>query len=250
MYLRISKSAGHHIEKGSAVYYRQQARNFEFLYIKYMTNTPASAKQIPLFPLGTVLFPDGVIALKIFEARYLDMIKRCLRENTQFGVISIIKGSETQSEQDLETNFSSIGTLAKIEDFDPVQPALYMTRSFGTQRFKLIHAEQESSGLWLGEIELLENDPLIPVPQEHQKVVKLLNEIISVIRSEDLLGDAPFKEPHKLDDCGWVSNRLAELLPLSLAQKNHLLAQENPRIRLDLITELIEDDNLRNTMIH
>jgi Lon protease-like protein len=243
-------SAGLHIWKGLAVDREGQARIIEFLYIKRMPNQHAPTLQIPLFPLGTVLFPDGVIALKIFEARYLDMIKRCLRENTQFGVISIIRGSEKQSEEALETTFSSIGTLAKIEDFDPVQPALYMTRSFGTQRFKLIQAKQEASGLWMGEIELLENDPLIPIPEEHQKVVKLLNEIISVIQSEDLLGDAPFREPHKLDDCGWVSNRLAELLPLSLAQKNHLLAQENPRIRLDLITELIEDDGLRNTMIH
>jgi Lon protease-like protein len=125
-----------------------------------------------------------------------------------------------------------------------------MTKSFGTQRFKLIEAKQAEDGLWLGEVELIANDPLIPIPQEHAKVVTLLNEIISVIESEDLLGETPFKAPHKLDDCGWVSNRLAELLPLSIAQKNHLLAQSNPRIRLDLITEIIDDDSLRNTMIH
>jgi Lon protease-like protein len=200
--------------------------------------------------LGTVLFPDGVIALKIFEARYLDMIKRCLREETLFGVISIMKGSEIQNEEDQSTTFANIGTLARIEDFDPIQPALYMTKSFGTQRFKLIEAKQAEDGLWLGEVELIANDPLIPIPQEHAKVVTLLNEIISVIESEDLLGETPFKAPHKLDDCGWVSNRLAELLPLSIAQKNHLLAQSNPRIRLDLITEIIDDDSLRNTMIH
>jgi Lon protease-like protein len=206
--------------------------------------------QVPLFPLGTVLFPDGVIALKIFEARYLDMIKRCLREKASFGVISIIKGSETQDLQSPEAAFSNIGTLASIEDFDPIQPALYMTRSLGTQRFKLIKARQADDGLWLGDIELIENDPLIPIPQEHENVARLLNDIISIIKSENLLGDTPFNTPHKLDDCGWVSNRLAELLPISLLQKNHLLAQTNPRIRLDLITEIIEDDDLRKTMIH
>jgi Lon protease-like protein len=215
-----------------------------------MSSKSLSTLQIPLFPLGTVLFPDGVIALKIFEARYLDMIKRCLREETLFGVISIMKGSEIQDEEDQSTTFANIGTLARIEDFDPIQPALYMTKSFGTQRFKLIEVKQAEDGLWLGEVELIENDPLIPIPQEHAKVVTLLNEIISVIESEDLLGETPFKAPHKLDDCGWVSNRLAELLPLSIAQKNHLLAQSNPRIRLDLITEIIDDDSLRNTMIH
>jgi len=211
-----------------------------------MTDSNLS-REIPLFPLGTVLFPDGVIALKIFEARYLDMIKKCLREKTEFGVISIMKDHE---DEDSPLTFSQIGTLAQIEDFDPVQPALYMTKSFGTQRFRLLNSSQNSNGLWVGEVALLDNDPATPIAEEHQGVAKLLNEIISVIQSENLLGDAPFKKPFKVDDCGWVSNRLAELLLISLAQKNHLLAQTNPRIRLDLITEIIEDDNLRNFMMH
>jgi Lon protease-like protein len=214
-----------------------------------MTNFTSSLRKIPLFPLGTVLFPDGVIALKIFEARYLDMIKQCLREKTEFGIVSIIKDQYGNADN-LSSSFSKIGTLAQIEDFDPVQPALYMTKSFGTQRFKLLSSEQETNGLWVGEVELLENDPVTPIPQEHLRVAELLEEIISVIQREDLLGDAPFKKPFKVDDCGWVSNRLAELLPISLAQKNHLLAQTNPRIRLDLVTEIIEDDDLRNLMMH
>jgi len=214
-----------------------------------MTNLNSSPRKIPLFPLGTVLFPDGVIALKIFEARYLDMIKQCLREKTEFGVVSIIKNPNT-NEEDASLSFSKIGTLAQIEDFDPVQPALYMTKSFGTQRFKLLSSKQEANGLWIGEIALLENDPITPIPEEHKKTSKLLDEIISVIQSQDLLADAPFKKPFKVDDCGWVSNRLAELLPISLIQKNHLLAQTNPRIRLDLISEIIEDDDLRNQMMH
>lgn len=212
-----------------------------------MTTSEPLHRKIPLFPLGTVLFPDGVIALKIFEARYLDMIKKCLREKTEFGVVSIL---ENQGDETASPALSQIGTLAQIEDFDPVQPALYMTKSVGTQRFRLLSSQQETSGLWIGEVELLENDPVTPVPQEHQRVVNLLNEIISVIQSEDLLGESPFKEPFKIDDCGWVSNRLAELLPISLAQKNHLLAQTNPRIRLDLVTEIIEDDDLRNLKMH
>ena len=225
------------------------AKSTQIHYIDCMTESNPAPRKIPLFPLGTVLFPDGVIALKIFEARYLDMIKQCLREKTEFGVVSIIKNSEVD-DQNLPPTFSNIGTLALIEDFDPVQPALYMTKSFGTQRFKLLNSSQQDNGLWVGEVELLDKDPLIPIPQEHQGVAKLLDEIISVIQSEDLLGDAPFKKPFKTDDCGWVSNRLAELLPISLAQKNHLLAQTNPRIRLDLITEIIEDDDLRNLKMH
>ena len=214
-----------------------------------MNDLNVASRKIPLFPLETVLFPDGVIALKIFEARYLDMIKQCLREKTEFGVISIIQDQD-DSHDNPTPRFSSIGTLALIEDFDPIQPALYMTKSFGTQRFQLLSSSQESNGLWVGEIILLEKDPLIPIPKEHQRVAKLLDEIIAVIQSENLLSDAPFKKPYMTEDCGWVSNRLAELLPISLAQKNHLLAQTNPRIRLDLISEIIEDDDLKNFMVH
>ncbi len=214
-----------------------------------MNDLNIASRKIPLFPLETVLFPDGVIALKIFEARYLDMIKQCLREKTEFGVISIIQDQD-DSHDNLTPRFSSIGTLALIEDFDPIQPALYMTKSFGTQRFKLLSSSQEANGLWVGETILLEKDPLIPIPKEHQRVAKLLDEIIAVIQSENLLSDAPFKKPYMTEDCGWVSNRLAELLPISLAQKNHLLAQTNPRIRLDLISEIIEDDDLKNLVIH
>lgn len=215
-----------------------------------MNKSSSNALWIPLFPLGTTLFPGGVIALKIFEARYLDMMKRCLREDSPFGVVSILDDKPIDSDASALANFSNIGTLAKLEEFDAVQPALYMTKSYGTQRFQLISIKQEDDGLWMGEVELIDPDPEIPLPTEHEKVAALLQEIISVIKSEDLLGDDAFKMPANLDDCGWVANRLAELLPLPPAQKNHLLAQSNPRIRLDLISEIIEDDGLRNVVIH
>jgi Lon protease-like protein len=215
-----------------------------------MNKPPSKVCWIPLFPLGTTLFPGGFIALKIFEARYLDMMRRCLREDTPFGVVSILDSKPIESDSGTVANFSNVGTLAKLEEFDAIQPALYMTKSYGTQRFKLITVKRESDGLWMGEVELIDPDPEMPLPKEHEKVAALLNEIISVIKSEDLLGDDAFKMPANLDDCGWVSNRLAELLPLPPAQKNHLLAQSNPRIRLDLISEIIEDDGLRNIVIH
>jgi len=215
-----------------------------------MTESSSPANWIPLFPLGTTLFPGGVITLKIFEARYLDMMRRCLRENTPFGVVSILDNKPIDSDASAIANFSNIGTLAKLEEFDPIQPALYMTKSYGTQRFRLLAITQESDGLWMGQVELIDRDPEIPLPKEHEKVAALLNEIIAVIKSEELLGDDAFKIPANLDDCGWVANRLAELLPLPLAQKNHLLAQSNPRIRLDLISEIIEDDGLHNIVIH
>lgn len=217
--------------------------------LERMKEFNTSPQKIPLFPLNTVLFPDGLISLKIFEARYLDMIKKCLRDKTEFGVISMIKNPDIDN-QSLSFTFANIGTLALIQDFDPIQPALYMTKSLGSQRFKLLKFAQESSGLWMGEVELMENDPLIPIPQAHLGMSKLLGEIISTLQSNDLPSDAIIKKPFRLDDCGWVSNRIAEILQIPLAQKNHLLAQTNPRIRLDLIAEIIEDDDFNKIMMH
>ena len=125
-----------------------------------------------------------------------------------------------------------------------------MTKSYGMQRFKVLEIKQELDGLWMGQVELIDADPEIPLPKEHEKVASMLDEIIAIITSEGLLGEEAIKIPENRNDCGWVSNRLAELLPISLAQKNHLLAQINPRIRLDLISEVIEDDGLREIMVH
>jgi len=215
-----------------------------------MMKTSPNPFWVPLFPLGTALFPGGYIALKIFEARYLDMMKRCLRENTLFGVVSILDNKTLDSDSTPTANLSSIGTLAKLEEFDAIQPALYMTKSYGMERFKVLNMKQEPDGLWMGQVELIDADPQIPLPKEHEKVASMLDEIIAIITSEGLLGEEAIKIPENRNDCGWVSNRLAELLPISLAQKNHLLAQINPRIRLDLISEVIEDDGLREIMVH
>jgi Lon protease-like protein len=216
-----------------------------------MAKTSPTAFWVPLFPLGTILFPGGLIALKIFEARYLDMMKRCLRESTPFGVVSILDNKANDANATPTNHLSSIGTLATLEEFDAIQPALYMTKSYGTQRFRILEIKQESDGLWMGQVELMDADPEIPLAKEHQKAAVMLDEIISIITSEGLLGNEAIKIPENRDDCGWVSNRLAELMPISLAQKNHLLAQVNPRIRLDLISEIIEeDDGLREIMVH
>lgn len=214
-----------------------------------MSESKSTTRDIPLFPLGTILFPEGVISLKIFEARYLDMMKQCLRDNSEFGVISILDSQDSDVDRQF-ISFSSVGTLARIDLFDPIQPALYLTKSIGTQRFKLIQTHQERDGLWLGTVELMADDPQISVPQEHVKIAELLDQAIQVIQKEGLLDNAPFKEPFKANDCGWVSNRLAELLPVSLHQKNHLLRQTNPRIRLDLVSEILEDLDFRNLIMH
>ena len=102
---------------------------------------------IPIFPLGATLFPDGMMALKIFEVRYLDMTKKCLRDNTPFGIITLDQGAEVQV-AGKQIDFFEVGTLATIIHFEAVQPSLFMIRCQGGQRFKVLHKELQANGLW------------------------------------------------------------------------------------------------------
>lgn len=208
-----------------------------------MQSTTDSLK-IPLFPLGATLYPDGVIALKIFEVRYLDMIKSCLRQHTAFGIVTIDQGSEVRiAGQQVE--FHDIGTLATIIHFDAVQPSLFMIRAQGGQRFRIKHRELAANGLWWAETELIPNDENIDIPADLYPSANALRNIINTIESQEIPQDAqPFIKPLRVNDCGWVANRCAELLDLPAAQKQHLLTMENPRLRLDMIQDILQDMGL------
>jgi Lon protease-like protein len=126
-----------------------------------------------------------------------------------------------------------------------------MTRSVGHARFSLLQSRREKNGLWMGEVQCIAADPVMPIPVELNDAALLLSEIITSVQKQGLSeNQLPFQEPFRLDDCAWVSNRLAEILPLSVSQKNHLLMQTNPRLRLDLIQELLEDGVDLNSTLH
>lgn len=200
--------------------------------------------KIPLFPLGATLYPQGVMALRIFEVRYLDMIKTCLREHTPFGVVTIDQGSEVRvAGQDVE--FHTIGTLAELIHFDAVQPSLFMIRAQGKQRFRIKDRELAINGLWWANVECIPADEEIPIPPDLQPSATALRDIIETIAQQDIAeNDQPFIKPYRLNDCGWVSNRCAELLNIPEAQKQHLLTMENPRLRLDMIQDILQDMGL------
>lgn len=200
--------------------------------------------KIPLFPLGTTLYPAGVIALKIFEVRYLDMIKTCLRENAPFGVVTLDQGSEVRvAGQNVE--FHKKGTLATIIHFDAVQPNLFMIRAQGGARFEIKRPELATNGLWWAEIELISPDEEMQIPAELQPSAQALKKILDTINLQEIPEDEqPFLKPYLLNDCAWVANRCAELLDLPAAQKQHLLTMENPRLRLDMIQDILEDMGL------
>lgn len=191
---------------------------------------------LPLFPLRTVLFPGGLLPLKIFEARYLDMVTGCLRSGRPFGVVCLTQGAEAGADRGA-TLFETTGTLARIEDVDGQQPGILLLRCTGTQRFRLVGApERERSGLWTGRAETLPDDEPVAPPEDSQPVVDALTEAVSRLASE---GIEVMAAPLRFDDAGWVANRWCELLPLDLGARQQLMMLEDPLQRLRVVQDLL-----------
>ena len=185
-------------------------------------------KVVPLFPLGTVLFPDGPLPLRVFEPRYLDMISRCLKDETQFGVLWINEGSEVGS-----ADTYPVGTKAQICDWYQGSDGILGVTAVGTQRFRLEKVKQESDGLYLGDIALLDPEPSVPLPETYWSMADLLRAVV-----EDLGRLYEPLEKH-YDDATWVGNRFAEILPVSMEQKQHCLEMNDPIERLRFVQPLL-----------
>ena len=199
---------------------------------------------LPLFPLGTVLFPGGRLPLQIFEVRYLDMVGRCHREGLPFGVVSLIQGSEVRKAADQNQPpevFQTIGTTARITSWQSPQPGLMRIDCLGEQRFKVLSQRKLKHGLWVGDVERLAADPVIPLPDDLTHVAQQLERLIQHLQTRGLSAEQfPIAAPFALDDCGWVANRWSELLPLPSAMKYNLLALDSPLMRLELIADFLE----------
>lgn len=197
--------------------------------------------EVPIFPLSTTLFPDGLLPLKIFEVHYLQMTQKAFHETKPFGVVSLQEGSQTRvAGQHVE--FSPMGVLAHIERFEEVKPNLYFLLCKGVERFSVVSKERQKNGLWMAQIELLPADPMAPIPEELQETANKLGKVIVSFQKHSIkASEMPFSQPYRLDDCGWVANRWCEMLPLNAAQKQLLLGQTNPRLRLDLINDILDE---------
>ncbi len=201
--------------------------------------------QLPLFPLQTVLFPGGVLPLRVFEVRYLDLIQRCQKEGAPFGVVCLTQGSEVRQAPAAggaapAEVFHIIGTLAHIEMYERPQPGLMLIRCRGGRRFRLLHSEQMKHGLWTGEAEYLADDPVVPVPQDLVPVRVGLQRLLQHMQTQAQPGDElPIQPPLQWDDCGWVAHRWCDILPVSPQLKQQFLAVDNPLIRLELVGDLL-----------
>jgi uncharacterized protein len=208
----------------------------------------AVPQPLPLFPLQTVLFPSAVLPLRIFELRYLDMIGRAHREGAPFGVVSLRQGGEVQrpggsaaESPFADESLAEVGTLAQITHLLRPQPGLLVVRCVGTRRFRLGSHERRKGGLWVGEAELLRDDVDVAVPDDLAPVRETLRQLIRAIETEVTDPQAwPFTQPLRLDDCAWLANTWASLLPIPLPAKQSLLETESPLLRLELVADFLE----------
>ena len=206
-----------------------------------MPGTDAAAAQpLQLFPLQTVMFPEGLLQLKVFEARYVDLVGRCLRSDEPFGVICLRQGREVGRGAGAgAVQLESVGVLARIDEVDSEQQGILRVRCSALQRFRRQgEPEQLADGLWVSATAPMAADPLrLPGPTMFP-TVRALSQAIQSLREQ---GNLPFAEPFRLDDAGWVANRWCELLPVSLAAKQKLMELEDPMIRLSLVDGFLRD---------
>lgn len=203
-------------------------------------NDNLTLSSLPLFPLGTVLFPKGLLPLRIFELRYLDMMGKCHKAEAPFGVVSLTQGQEVRRPGEPPEAFSPVGTLATIAEFERPQPGLMLVRCRGRQRFRIHRSERLKNGLWLADVERIPDDPPVTVPEELQGVAWALRQVLESLQSRQTGDDTmPAALPYEFEDCGWVANRWCELLPLPTAIRQRLMELDNPLVRLELMDDFL-----------
>ncbi|WP_372527040.1 LON peptidase substrate-binding domain-containing protein [Piscinibacter sp.] len=191
--------------------------------------------ELPLFPLQTVLFPDGLLNLKVFEARYLDLIGSCMRSSAPFGVVALKLGAEVRKASD-SVAFESIGTMAELIDVDSAQAGILQVRCRGMRRFEVKSSHQQADGLWIAQASSLPDDESVAPAETMQETVKGLANAIATLKAQ---GSVPFLQPFRFEQAGWVANRWCEILPISLAAKQKLMELPDAMVRLQLVDEFL-----------
>ena len=189
-----------------------------------------SIVEIPLFPLRTVLFPGGFLPLRIFEQRYLDMVRDCARNDTGFGVCLICEGEEAVT----PVKTTEIGTLARIVDWYTLEDGLLGVSATGTVRFITDSSWRQDDGLLRARVRILPEPPGCPLPEAYALLAEVLGRFMEKVGHQ-----YPSWSPESLQDALWVGYRLAELLPLAGIEKQHLLELSDPMERLQSLVEIL-----------
>ena len=187
--------------------------------------------RLPLFPLSHGLFPDGILHLQIFEVRYLDLIRRCYQDQSPFGIVWLAEGEEVQKPGQTPKVFPW-GCDAHVTEVVTVLPALLRVCCRGGMRFRLKEIEPGPYGVWYAEVTGVDADPVVAIPQDIEMMSDRLGQWVARAQSKGFEDRLPIAAPYRLDECGWVANRWAELLTLSVEQKVDLLAELDPVKRL------------------
>ncbi len=177
---------------------------------------------LPLFPLHTVLFPGGYLPLRIFETRYIDMVRACLREGSPFGVVLLKQGGEVRQGDDDLIEFYELGAGALIVDTDLGADGMLHIEAQGRGRFRVLHSWSERDGLFRGQIEWLPEATLVARSDADER---LRNFLAHIMENTD-----PQYPNARFDDPVWVVYRLLERLPVKLEDRQRVLGAE----RLDL----------------
>lgn len=192
-------------------------------------------KELPLFPLGTVLMPGGPLMLRIFESRYVDMIGRCMREDTGFVVVLIHQGGETGP-----ATFHDVGTIAKIADWHQYDDGILGITALGQSRVRITRSHRQADGLNIGQVEFIEPDPGVALPENYGYLARLLEQLM-----EQLTEQYGTIETH-YQDAGWVGSRLAEILPLPNERKQACLELLQPLARLEAVAQAVKEMTKRD----
>ncbi len=199
---------------------------------------------LPLFPLNTVLFPGGVLPLRVFEARYMDMVRDCMKDAAPFGVVLITKGSEVGSRAATE----SVGTLARITAWDMPQLGLLLLRAIGGGRFRIERSEVRPDGLQVARVEPIAPDEDLPLDEQYRPCADLLQRVIDDVGSQrgedgdeapDPINSFPFESPYQFESSVWVGNRLCEFMPIPLRARQKLMELQDATSRLQLVQRFL-----------
>jgi len=185
---------------------------------------------VPLFPVHSVLFPGATLSLRIFEPRYTDMISQCVKNNTGFGICLITEGNEVG----LAAMSHEVGTLANVVDWHMRKDDILGVVVLGNDRFKINHQTVAANQLLSADIEILKPEQSTAIPDELKHLVDLLKDRMN--HSSKKYEDSELR----FDDASWVGFRLAELLPLRLAQKQYFLELDDPLLRLERLDDVLE----------
>ena len=190
--------------------------------------------QIPLFPLRSVLFPQGVLPLRIFEPRYIDMIGRCMREESGFGIVLIRQGAEARLSPDVDQpSLFEVGTQARIVDFNQADNGLLGIVCHGDSKFRICSTDEQPDHLLIGEVEFLAEEPVGELLDEHEPLVSVLRELVQHPLIQQLGLQVEFDEARS------VSLRLADLLPIEPEIKQALLQMRWPKERLTELQRIV-----------